>query len=447
MPVGRDLADRVGDQLHVVALQRARPHAVVAQQPLRAGRVRRHHLRRAGRAGRRTASSRYAGEQLAQDVVEQADRRGPSAPSRDRRARPRARRRPSSRRSRSGSTRCTTARARTASAARARPRRGSPRSGRATAACAGTRGARRRSGAISGMNCTALAPVPITATRLPCRSTSWSHRAEWNVGPANESRPSMSGKSGRLSWPTALMTAFGGDRLLAPVGDAARRRVHASSASDHVGRRAPRCRTRMSLAQAERVGAAPEVVEQHVLGREVQRPVVALRERVAVVVVRVVDAATGIRVLEPRAADVVVLLDDHERHAGLLQPVRGEQARHARADDRRRGTSVVGRDVGLAPPGRAAVLAADRELLFEEREVRGHVVAAADRVLHDPQEVGRRRAAAAGRQPPSRKRISVVERERRAPRPMLLVGQPALGHRRAAAGRAAGRRAAATGRR
>ncbi len=41
------------------------------------------------------------------------------------------------------------------------------RRARATAACAGTRAARRRVGAISGMNCTALAPVPITATRLP----------------------------------------------------------------------------------------------------------------------------------------------------------------------------------------------------------------------------------------------------------------------------------------
>ncbi len=81
------------------------------------------------------------------------------------------------------------------------------------------------------------------------------------------------------------------------------------------------------LAELERVGAVAEVVEQHVLGREVERPVVPLRERVAVVVVRVVDAAAGIGVLPPRAADLAVLLDDHERDAGLLQPVRGEQAR------------------------------------------------------------------------------------------------------------------------
>ena len=116
---------------------------------------------------------------------------------------------------------------------------------------------------------------------------------------------------------------------------------------------------RMCVAQVERVGAAAEVVEQHVLRREVQRPVVALRERVAVVVVRVVDAATRIRVLEPRAADVVVLLDDDEVDARLLQAVRGEQARHARADDDDVEVDV-GRDVALVPAGRAPVLAAVR---------------------------------------------------------------------------------------
>ena len=45
MPVGRDLADRVGHQRDVVARQRARPHAVVAQQALGARRVGRDHVR------------------------------------------------------------------------------------------------------------------------------------------------------------------------------------------------------------------------------------------------------------------------------------------------------------------------------------------------------------------------------------------------------------------
>ena len=52
-----------------------------------------------------------------------------------------------------------------------------------------------------------LAPAPIRATRLPVRSTSWSHRAEWNDGPAKVSMPGKSGMFGRLSWPTAEMTA------------------------------------------------------------------------------------------------------------------------------------------------------------------------------------------------------------------------------------------------
>ena len=57
----------------------------------------------------------------------------------------------------------------------------------------------------------------------------------------------------------------------------------------------------------------------------------------------------------------------------------------------------VGRDVGLAPAGRAEVLAAEGELLLEQREV---VVDArpTDDVLDDPQELvgsGRRRRAAA----------------------------------------------------
>ena len=61
--------------------------------------------------------------------------------------------------------------------------------------------------ATIGANCAALHPVPMTPTRLPARSTSWSHSAEWNDGPAKLSRPSMFGYCGRFSWPTALITA------------------------------------------------------------------------------------------------------------------------------------------------------------------------------------------------------------------------------------------------
>ena len=43
------------------------------------------------------------------------------------------------------------------------------------------------------MICTPVEPVPITPIRLSGNDTEWSQRDEWNVGPANESRPGMSG--------------------------------------------------------------------------------------------------------------------------------------------------------------------------------------------------------------------------------------------------------------
>ena len=54
----------------------------------------------------------------------------------------------------------------------------------------------------------AEAPVPMTATRLPVRSKSWFHRAEWKISPSNSSRPSMSGSAGSVSGPTAETTKF-----------------------------------------------------------------------------------------------------------------------------------------------------------------------------------------------------------------------------------------------
>ena len=73
--------------------------------------------------------------------------------------------------------------------------------------------------------------------------------------------------------------------------------------------------------------------------------------------------------------------------------------------------SDVGRDLVLAPGRRPPVLAADRELLFEEREVRSHVGAAADRELHDLQELGLRRRRRQWSSRPSRKRDEHFERE------------------------------------
>ncbi len=79
----------------------------------------------------------------------------------------------------------------------------------------------------------ALAPVPITATRRPSSLTESSHRAEWNDGPAKRSRPSMTGILGRLSWPTAEMTASATSVSVPPSGRG-QRHLPATRASSKV---------------------------------------------------------------------------------------------------------------------------------------------------------------------------------------------------------------------
>ena len=64
----------------------------------------------------------------------------------------------------------------------------------------------------------------------------------------------------------------------------------------------------------------------------VLRPVVT-GERVLVDMARVVDAATGIEVVMPCAADIGATLDDGKGDPRLLEPISSEQSRHAGADD------------------------------------------------------------------------------------------------------------------
>jgi hypothetical protein len=176
--------------------------------------------------------------------------------------------------------------------------------------------------------------------------------------------------------------------------------------------------------QPEGVGAVPEVVEQDVLGGEVQRPVVALGECVAVVVVGVVDPASRIGVLVPRAADVAVLLQDHELDSRLLQPVGGEQAGHARADHRHPEVEVRSH-LGLVPARGPPVLAPVGQLLLQERQVLGHL-RPADRVLHDPQQ-----HVVRGRRGRDRARVAEADERLRRQLPRLghlVLAQPALGH-------------------
>ena len=73
---------------------------------------------------------------------------------------------------------------------------------------------------MQGTNCAALAPVPMTATRRPASSTESSQAAEWKDGPAKRSRPSMAGKDGRLSWPTAQTTPSNSSVALGAVAGA-----------------------------------------------------------------------------------------------------------------------------------------------------------------------------------------------------------------------------------
>ena len=186
------------------------------------------------------------------------------------------------------------------------------------------------SGAISGMTWMALAPVPMTATRLPVRSTSWRHRAGGTTGPRTSRRPGSRGMCGRLSCPTALITAST-TTVSSPSG-AAQHDGPAAVVVRPPGRHDLGAEPD-AVAQPEGVGAGLEVAVQHRLGRVVERPVVALGERVAEVVVGVVDPAARIAVLVPGAADVVVLLDDQEVDARLGEAVPGEQARHAGTDD------------------------------------------------------------------------------------------------------------------
>ena len=56
------------------------------------------------------------------------------------------------------------------------------------------------------MVCTPVAPVPITATRLPAKSTgSFGQRAVWNDSPLKLSRPSIRGSVGVESGPIAVI--------------------------------------------------------------------------------------------------------------------------------------------------------------------------------------------------------------------------------------------------
>ena len=60
---------------------------------------------------------------------------------------------------------------------------------------------------MAGTSCIAVAPVPITATRLPSNLISPDHSAECSVWPLKFSSPLKWAGEGSLSWPIALTSA------------------------------------------------------------------------------------------------------------------------------------------------------------------------------------------------------------------------------------------------
>ena len=60
---------------------------------------------------------------------------------------------------------------------------------------------------MAGTSWNPLAPAPMTATRLPVRSTSSRQSAVWKDGPPKSLAPLMSGITELLNWPTAQIRA------------------------------------------------------------------------------------------------------------------------------------------------------------------------------------------------------------------------------------------------
>ena len=180
----------------------------------------------------------------------------------------------------------------------------------------------------------------------------------------------MSGSCGRLSWPTALI-----DRVRRRASPRRRRRSRTCTVQRAVVVRPrrptrPRCRSGCARAGRTRRRSAGSSRAARPGSRSGTASRGAARTSSC-------SCGSGCRrgsrdsVFSnhvPPTSSSFSTID--ERHAGLLQPVRGEQARHAGADDRRTWKSASGAIVGLVPRRRAAVLAAVRELLLEQRQVR-----------------------------------------------------------------------------
>ena len=187
--------------------------------------------------------------------------------------------------------------------------------------------------------------------------------------PANESRPAMSGKRGRLSWPTALIDRV--RRRSSPrVPSASRTRtVHVRVVVGPRRRRAPRCRTGCARAgrTRRRSGGSSRAA------RPGSRSAAASRGAART---SSCSCGSGCR---PGSRDSVFSSHVPPTSSFFSTITKATPACCSRCAASRPDMPApmisdaevdVGRDVGLAPVGRAPVLAAERELLLEQRQVR-----------------------------------------------------------------------------
>ena len=216
------------------------------------------------------------------------------------------------------------------------------------------------SSATTGMICTPLEPVPMTATRLPAKSTGVAgQRPVWCCSPPKSSRPATSGKNGTDRTPVAATRNRA--RTLAAVPER-----HGPECGGRVERRGgDRGAEAHVAAEVEAVDDVVQVALGLGLLGEVLLPLPLveelLREQVAVGVALRVEAGAGVAVPVPGAADAAAGLDQRHREARLARAVQLVDAGDPGADDedvdvggrrRRRVGSMSDGSMGLLAPER-----------------------------------------------------------------------------------------------
>ena len=75
------------------------------------------------------------------------------------------------------------------------------------------------------------------------------------------------------------------------------------------------------LAQAKIRGKLLEIIEKHLLRRKILRPIFG-QKRIRIRVIRTINAASGIRILQPCPPHIGILLHHRKRNPHLLKPMR-----------------------------------------------------------------------------------------------------------------------------